>query len=95
MQWQVQEDSKDSSGSANTPDDKQPAWNSVLHLDFPGLGKVSATLRLVGEHVQVQLRAQNDASKAALKAQGDVLSQSLAALGTTLDGLTVHRDDFV
>jgi len=94
MQWQVQEDSKDNSNSANTqPDDKQPAWNSVLQLDFPGLGKVSATLRLVGDHVQVQVRAQDEASTAALKAQGEVLSQSLAASGTTLDGLTVHRDD--
>ena len=93
MQWQVQEDSKDNSGSDNTSEDKQPAWNSVLQLDFPGLGKVSATLRLVGEHVQVQLRAQDEASTAALKAQGDVLSQSLAASGTTLDGLTVQRDD--
>jgi hypothetical protein len=93
IEWHVQEDAQDSSGSANTPEDKQPAWNSVLQLDFPGLGKVSATLRLVGDHVQVQLRAQDEASSAALKAQGEVLSQSLAASGTTLDGLTVHRDD--
>ena len=94
MQWQVQPDAKDNSGSANAqPEDKQPAWNSVLQLDFPGLGKVSATLRLVGDHVQVQLQTQDEASTAALKAQGEVLSQSLAASGTTLDGLTVHRDD--
>jgi hypothetical protein len=94
MQWQVQPDAKDNSGSADTSaDEKKPAWNSVLQLNFPGLGKVSATLRLVGDHVQVQLRAQDEASTAALKAQGEVLSQSLAASGTTLNGLTVHRDD--
>jgi len=93
MQWQVQEASKDGSGSNHTPEDKQPAWNSVLQLDFPGLGKVCATLRLVGDHVQVQLRAQDETSIAALKAQDEVLGQSLAASGTTLDGLTVYRDD--
>lgn len=91
MQWQVQEDNSESSSTPN--EDKQTVWNSVLQLDFPSLGKVSATLRLVGEHVKLQLRAQNDTTATALKTQGDVLSQSLAAAGTTLDGLTVQRDD--
>jgi len=91
MRWQVQEDS---SGSAH-PDEGAPqaAWNSVLQLDFPGLGKVSVKLRLVGEHVQVQLRAQEETAVAALKTQSESLSHSLAAAGTTLDGLTVQFDE--
>jgi hypothetical protein len=94
MQWQVQPDPKNNSGATDTSaDEKKTAWNSVLQLDFPGLGKVSATLRLVGDHVQMQMRTQDEASTAALKAQGEVLSQSLKASGTTLDSLTVHRDD--
>ena len=91
MQWQVQEDTSEPSQSKNgTP---QTAWKSVLLLNFPGLGKVNASLRLVGEHVRVQLQAEDEATVTALKTQGDVLGQSLAASGTTLDGLTVNRDE--
>jgi len=97
LQWQVQQDGSDASHTDNTPNmphgEPQAAWKSVLQLDFPGLGKVSATLRMVGEHVQVQLLTQHDSAASALKTQGGVLSQSLAASGTTLDGLTVQRDD--
>ena len=91
MQWEVKEDTSE---PPQTPEgETQAAWKSVLQLDFPGLGKVNATLRLVGEHVQVQLRAQEITTAATLKSQGDRLGEALAASGTTLDGLTVQRDE--
>ena len=91
MQWQINEDSAETPHVPNG--EPQPAWNSALQLDFPGLGKISIMLNLVGEHVQVRLRAQGAHAAATLKMQGHVLSESLKAAGTTLDKLNVHHDE--
>ena len=91
MQWQVKEDNSESSLAPNG--DKEKGWNSVIQLNFPSLGNVSVTLRLVGEHVRVELRTQDDETAASLKNQGGQLAQSLAASGTQLDGFTVQHDE--
>ena len=92
MQWDVvQEDS--ARQTARPGAETAPAWQTVLQLEMPRLGKLKATIRLQGEHAQLQLQAQDPQSVGALTAQGAVLGQALAASGTALDALTVQADE--
>jgi hypothetical protein len=92
MDWEVvQEDHSQASGQ-NSPE-ANAAWQTVLHLDLPRLGKVSAAIRLQGEHAQLQMQVQDPQAASELKLQTAALSEAMAASGTALDGLTVHSDE--
>lgn len=88
MEWEVTEESH---GSA-TENGAERAWQSVVRVELPHLGSISAAIRLSGDRLQVQLRAADDATAAALRSHGDELAASLAAAGSTLDMLTVKQD---
>ncbi len=92
MQWEVvqQDTSQHSNQAAATPAD---TWKTVLQLDLPRLGRIKASIRLQGEHAQLQVQAQAPDTAAQLKSQSQVLSDALAASGTALDALTVHCDE--
>ena len=92
MQWEVvqQDNAQHSNQAAPTPAD---TWQTVLQLDLPRLGRIKASIRLQGEHAQLQVQAQAPDTAAQLKAQGQVLNDALAASGTALDALTVHCDE--
>lgn len=92
MQWEVvqQDNAQHSNQAAATPAD---TWQTVLQLDLPRLGLIKASIRLQGDHAQLQVRALAPDAVAQLKSQSQVLSDALAASGTALDALTVHCDE--
>ena len=88
MEWEVTEDAPDSHG----PTGAEKSWQSVLRVELPSLGAVAATIRLTGQHVQVQMRAANESTAALLRSHGDKLASAMDAAGSPLDVLTVRQD---
>ena len=92
MQWEVvQEDNAQHTGTPTAQADS--AWQTVLTLDLPRLGKVSASIRIQGEHAQLQMRVHDEQAASELKAQTAILSEAMAASGTALDAVTVQSDE--
>ncbi|HVL74445.1 MAG TPA: flagellar hook-length control protein FliK, partial [Noviherbaspirillum sp.] len=61
MEWDVTEER-----SQDDPDNHDAsAWTSVVRFELPHLGPVEAVLRLAGDRVQAEIRAEKDASAAA------------------------------
>lgn len=88
MEWEVGEDTPEGSRR-----DMPPSWHSEVHFELPTLGAVAATIRLTGEHLQVQIHATTEASAASLRAHGAQLSAALDAAGIPLDSLIVKQDE--
>ena len=91
MQWElVQDDPSQQPGKpgAQAP----PTWHSVLQLELPRLGRISASIRLQGEHAQLQMQVHSAQAATELKAQTALLSEAMAASGTALEAMTVHSD---
>ena len=91
MEWEVREDEQPAQRAAKSDDER--SWQSVVRFDLPTLGKVAATITLVGDHVQVQVRAANPATADTLRSFSGRLSQALDAAGTRLDSLQVKQDE--
>ncbi len=92
MEWEINRDSPDQ--QQNTQEDEQaPSWHSVVRFNFEHLGTVSASIRLIGEQIHMQVRTDNDVTAAALRANGRMLSESMEAAGSSLDSLIVKRDE--
>lgn len=90
MDWEISED-KPEGGSRENPEPK--SWTSVVRFQLPHLGEISATVRLVGERVHVQVGTSTDDTASALREYGGMLSDALEAAGAPLDSLLVKRDD--
>ena len=88
LQWEV---SKDRRGSGPA-EPGAAAWNTVLKLELPELGPVDVRIRLQGQRVQLQVRAERELAITALHAERQRLDDALAAAGTALDGFMVQRD---
>ena len=91
MEWEVREDDQPAPRAAKG--DEERSWQSVVRFDLPTLGKVAATITLVGDHVQVQVRAANPQTADTLRSFSGRLSQALDAAGTRLDSLHVKQDE--
>lgn len=90
MEWEITEESGNSGGGTN---DEDRSWQSVIRFEMPNLGTVSATVRLTGQHVQVQVRAANNATATLLRTHGTELANAMEAAGSSLDLLTVKHDE--
>jgi hypothetical protein len=91
MEWEIQEERRDGGGNAQQAE--QSVWNSVVRFELPHLGNVSASIRLSGDRVQVQVNAASDDAAAALREHGSMLADALDAAGSPLDALLVKRDE--
>lgn len=89
IEWEIGEETP----QGKQADAQERAWQSVVRFEMPVLGKVSATVRLSGERLQIQVRAADEATASLLRAHGNVLGSALAAAGSPLDQLTVKRDE--
>lgn len=89
LEWEISRDAPD--GGRDSAPPAEPTWQSVVRFELPLLGAVSATIKLAGQHVQMQLRTDSDAATAALRANGSRLADALGAAGSSLDALTVKR----
>ena len=93
MQWEV---SRQDHPGSSAPDSGTPGpehWQSVVKFSLPSLGIVSATINLSGDRVQIQVRTASDDTTAALQRHASKLATALDAAGSTLDALTIQREN--
>jgi hypothetical protein len=90
MEWEVQDDTPRQKREQG--EDTRGSWQSVLRVNLPLLGAVTATMRLVGEEVQVQLGAADEESVSLLRQFGPDLVSALESAGARLDYFTVNDD---
>ena len=90
MEWEVgREPHRGGDEYGNT--DAEQSWRSAVKFSLPGLGTVAATIYLMGDRVQIQVRTDSDATAAALQKDGQNLISALEGVGSKLDGLTIGR----
>jgi flagellar hook-length control protein FliK len=90
MEWEIARDHGDQ--SARQGDNEAAAWHSVVRFNFERLGTVAASIRLVGDQIHMQIRADNENATRALRQHGGELADSLATAGSPLDSLSVTQD---
>nr|WP_198980481.1 flagellar hook-length control protein FliK [Herbaspirillum sp. ASV7] len=93
MEWEIsQEDGHD---KPKTPGEAQepPSWHSVVRFNFAHLGSVTASIRLIGQQIHVQVKADTEAATAALRGNTPMFADAMAAAGTSLDSLIVKQAD--
>lgn len=90
LEWEISDDTPEQKNEQSEP---EKSWNSTVRFTLPTLGSVSATIRLSGEHVQVQVNTANEEIAATLRNHGALLADALGAAGSTLDSLLVRQTD--
>ncbi len=94
MEWEIsQEHGQESSHPQDSDEENAPSWHSVVRFNFAHLGSVSASIRLIGQQVHVQVKADNEAAAAALRGNSGLFANAMAAAGTSLDSLIVKQAD--
>jgi hypothetical protein len=91
LEWEISDDTPRGNGS-ETAEQPQQSWQSTVRFSLPTLGAVAATIRLTGEHVQINVRTVNEQTAATLRTYGGMLADALGAAGSTLDSLQVKHD---
>lgn len=89
MEWEVSEDAPERSPG----EVQEPVWNSKVRFELPHLGTVAASIRLVGNSVQVQVEAADDTAADSLRRHGDGLAARIEASGASLESLLVKRNE--
>lgn len=92
LEWEISDDTPKRNADDDTSEQPQQAWQSTVRFSLPTLGAVSATIRLTGEHVQINVRTVNEESAIALRTYGGMLAEALGAAGSTLDSFLVKHD---
>lgn len=90
LEWEISDDTPEQRNELSEP---ETSWNSTVRFTLPTLGSVSATIRLSGEHVQVQVNTANEETAATLRNHGPLLADALGAAGSKLDSLLVRQTD--
>ena len=90
LEWEISDDTPEKNKDQAEP---EASWKSTVRFSLPTLGSVSATIRLSGEHVQVQVHTANEETAATLRSHGKLLADALGAAGSTLDALLVKQGD--
>lgn len=90
MEWNISEDSNHSDSSESNA---AKQWKTTLKLTFPGLGKITATLILNTQNVQIKLSAENSDTQQLLISSQIPLKTNLQAIDMTVTSFTLHSDD--
>lgn len=90
LEWEIADETPQQEKNQSEP---QSVWQSTVRFSLPTLGTVSATIRLNGEHVQVQVNTNHAETANALNQNRQSLTEALDAAGTTLDVLTIKQDE--
>ncbi len=96
IEWEVSrqsDESRDAASQHGVPSDDQRSWQSVVRFNLPTLGRVAATVMLIGEHIQVQVRTANPASAVALRQHVGRFADATDAAGLKLDSLSIKPDE--
>ncbi|HMX16136.1 MAG TPA: flagellar hook-length control protein FliK [Rhodocyclaceae bacterium] len=89
MDWEIVRG--DGTGTADTPE--QEAWSTRLHLEFPRLGIVDATLRLTAGGLAVVIATPYGASAADLRQDAPALANAMEAAGLPAPGVLVQHEN--
>lgn len=91
LEWEVEDKTPRKRHSESVPAAER-SWQSVLRVNLPLLGPVTATMRLAGENVQVQIGAGNEDAMSLLRQFGPELASALETAGARLDFFTVSDE---
>ena len=89
IEWQVSEERQPRGRSDESP----PVWYSTVHFRLPLLGEISASLRLAGDRVGIDVQARSPQVATLLMAHRNALAEALDAAGSPLDYLQVKHDE--
>jgi hypothetical protein len=97
LEWEVKRESRDQRDGGHAEagtetEAERDLWQSVVRFELPNLGAVSATIRLNGDQVQVQVRTAAESTAATLDEHRGELAGALGAAGSRLELFTVKRD---
>lgn len=90
MQMVIEQERADER-QAHAGETEAQAWSTRLALELPGLGGLTARVRLSGQTVQISLVPDEAETGALIRGHADRLQNGLAASGLTLAGLTVEE----
>ena len=90
LEWEISDDTPEQKSDQSEP---EKSWNSTVRFSLPSLGSVSATIRVTGEHVQVQVNTANEETATTLRNYGKLLADALDSAGSTLDSLLIKPAD--
>ncbi len=93
MEWEIQEENPEGGGAQGAQGEQPSAWTSTVRFELPNLGGVSATIRLLGNRVHVQVGTQTEDAAATVRVFGGLLADALEAAGAPLDSLTVKQNE--
>ncbi|MCM1129984.1 MAG: flagellar hook-length control protein FliK [Oxalobacter formigenes] len=91
LEWEVEDKTPRKQHKANSPA-VEKSWQSVLRVNLPLLGPVTATMRLAGETVHVQIGAGSEDAMSLLRQFGPDLASALEDAGARLDFFTVNDE---
>lgn len=90
MEWEIEDDTPRHKSAPGQ--EIEGRWQSVLRVNLPFLGPVTATMRLTGNTVQVALGATDEASISVLRQFGPELVSALENAGAKLDYFMVNDE---
>lgn len=90
MEWEVTDDTPRKERAFD--ERMETSWQSVLRVNLPLLGAVTATMRVTGGVVQVQLGAADADAASVLREFGPELVSALSAADARLDYFTVNDE---
>jgi len=96
MQWEIKRDDRDGREGQRQPggdDSQEQVWRSGMRFRLPMLGKVAATVTMIGDQVHVQLHTDSDDAAGALRAYADRFESAMAAAGAQLSSLAIAQQD--
>lgn len=97
MQWEIKREGHDGGEGGRQPGDQaesqEQVWRSGVRFRLPMLGKIAATVTMIGEQVHVQLHTDSDESAGALRAYAGQFESAMAAAGAQLSSLAIAQDD--
>lgn len=85
MQWEIEEDGT----RRGETEAGEKAWHTRLHIDFPVLGGVTATLSLATAGLKVDFSVAEENTATVMKTEASSLLQSLESSGLKVSGLNV------
>jgi len=89
MQWEVKREQRDGSRQQQADDGQEQVWRSGVRFRLPMLGKVAATVTMVGDQVHVQLQTDTDDAATTLRAYAGQFEAAMAAAGGLLSSLAI------
>lgn len=89
MQWEVKREQRDGSRQQQADEGQEQIWRSGVRFRLPMLGKVAATVTMVGDQVHVQLQTDTDDAAATLRAYAGQFEAAMAAAGGLLSSLAI------